>query len=209
MKSTEALAVHKGNRRALGSILVFAAWFLGAFIANGWADGPTADQQKQIKAAVDTIELNVTGNEKEGTRTVHSKCVIPRKPAEVWAVTRDTDHLSSFIGVLEESKLKGKEGDKEIIYWKGLVKVLFFKQGFWMSLKGEQAGPYQFKFDAFEGDFHIYRGGWRLEETPEGNTVLYREIEIKPKFFMPTMIMKSVERGIVQDIIKHVIETTS
>ena len=180
-------------------------WVVGIGLVVGAASALRAEPAapEPLAQALKTISVRISDSA-DGVRIIESQCVLPRPQEAVWTQLIDYDAYESYIPVLTESTVKGKEGSATILYQKGKVHVLFFSKGFQMTLRMEETAPTEVRVEAFEGDFHVYRGWWRLSRSPEGARLSHR-LEVKPKFLMPTLIMKYVEHDIVEAIVRKLL----
>ena len=181
-------------------------WVVGLGLVAGAASVSRAEPGAS-EQALKTISVKVS-NSDNGVRIIESQCVVPRPQEAVWKQLIDYDAYESYIPVLTESTVQGKEGPATILYQKGKVQVLFFSKDFQMTLRVEETAPTEVRVEAFKGDFHVYRGWWRLSRSPEGTRISHR-LEVKPKFLMPTLIMKYVESDILEAIVRRALATTA
>lgn len=131
----------------------------------------------------------------EGVTDVTGIIFIAAPPKKVWDVLTDYNHQKNFIPNIIESGLITDDGVEQVVSQTGKSKILIFQMKVSVTLKIRGDYLRSLDFQQISGDFKVYKGRWILEESPQGHgTLLYYKAEVKPNFFAPAFIVRSVQK---------------
>ncbi len=120
---------------------------------------------------------------------------IEASPETVWETLTDYDNLSKTLPKVITSRSFGRNKNDITLEQTGRTGILFFEKTVNFLLNVHEEYPDRISFEQLSGDFHIYKGEWKLEtkKSCEGTFLRYRAT-IKPKFFAPPLLVSFVQR---------------
>ncbi len=131
----------------------------------------------------------------DDTTSVTGGIYIEACPDTVWSTLTDYDNLSNTLPKVIASRSVGKSNTGIILEQTGKTGILFFEKTIKFRLNVHEEYPDRISFEQISGDFHIYKGEWRLEtKNGCGGTFLRYKATIKPKFFAPPLLVSFVQR---------------
>src|SRR5262245_11907362 len=135
---------------------------------------------------------------------VDARCVV-RAPASIaWAVLTDYDGIDRFVSSMRESRIAGRGDHHVLVEQVAVSRLLLFRRRFHATLFVEEVPPTTIRFEDVLGrDFESYRGEWRIEEQPDGATIVYR-VAAQPHTSVPDFLARGLFRRTARDLLAQV-----
>ena len=125
-----------------------------------------------------------------GTRRLAVQLRTPIKTAVLWSVLTDYDHLSQFIPNLATSTLLGRAGNTVRLSQVGTQKLMGLRFTAQVQLELiEDPDQSMLRFHLLKGDFRRFEGSWKMQELPEGTSLLY-ELTVQGCVGMPISLIE-------------------
>lgn len=125
-----------------------------------------------------------------GTRRLAVQLRTPIKTAVLWSVLTDYDHLSQFIPNLATSTLLGRAGNTVRLSQVGTQKLMGLRFTAQVQLElTEDPDQSMLRFHLLKGDFRRFEGSWKMQELPEGTSLLY-ELTVQGCVGMPISLIE-------------------
>jgi len=162
-----------------------------------------ASEQRVLEVGGQRVVVKVTESYDE-TSMIRAECVIPRSQRVVWNVLSDYDNLASLVPAVSSSRVVGEDEKGKILYQKGRAGIWLFKRDFSVTFRVKEVPMSYIGFDAFEGDFAVFKGSWQIAEREEGTWVSHR-VEIEPDFSVPKWALRRMARKMMIETVENVI----
>jgi ribosome-associated toxin RatA of RatAB toxin-antitoxin module len=155
------------------------------------ADSMSAEKARLLKGEI-IVELTRLD---QGVTGVSGKIFIAAPPDKVWDVLTDYNNHKNYIPKLIDSGLISDNGDEQVMFQKGKTTIFIFSKTVYIKLLVRGEYLKHLDFQEITGEFKVYRGKWILENYQQGyGTFLAYESEVKPDFFAPAFVVRSVQR---------------
>jgi ribosome-associated toxin RatA of RatAB toxin-antitoxin module len=161
--------------RALAVILVLTAGALAPVVAS---DRGVAD---------------VTVKEERGIYRVAASFDVPQSPGTALGVLKDYERIPRFMPDLRTSVVRERVGRQVIVEQEAVSKMLMFSKRVHLLLEvTEEPGALRF-VDRCGRSFTLYRGAW-IAESRDGRTQIRYELEARPAFSVPEVLLRRLLR---------------
>ncbi len=125
-----------------------------------------------------------------GTRRLAVQLRTPIKMSVLWSVLTDYDQLSQFIPNLESSTLISRTGNTVQLIQVGTQKLMGLRFTAQVQLElTEEPAESMLRFHLLKGDFRRFEGAWKMQELPEGTSLLY-ELTVQGCMGMPIALIE-------------------
>jgi ribosome-associated toxin RatA of RatAB toxin-antitoxin module len=191
MSIIRRLAVNAGLRVGLPALLLCVAPLFSHVSGAARAGEESSDLSGESADLRETTGTPANEVAPEDHADVSSKIFIPARPDSVWMLLTDYDHLREYVPNMVESRLLEDHGSVKLIEQVGRGRWFFFGKKARVVLEVEEHKYSRLDFHVVDGDFNVFDGSWQLYPR-KGGTLLTYSLSVKPKFFVPGFVVKSV-----------------
>lgn len=161
--------------RVLAWILVLTAGALAPVVAT---DGSGAD---------------VSVTKVQGVYHVAARFEVPQSVDAALGVLKDYERIPRFMPDMRTSIVRERLGPQVIVEQEAVSKMLMFSKRVHLLLEvTEEPGALRF-VDRCGRSFTQYQGAW-IAETSDGRTILRYELQAKPAFAVPELLLRRLLR---------------
>lgn len=126
----------------------------------------------------------------------------PRDTA--WAVLSDYENIPAFVSSMRYSKVKERGAESALLEQESIGRVFIFRHTVHVLLEVREQPRRRISFqDVSRACFESYEGEWRLEDSLEGTTIIYR-LAVTEGSALPRFVPKSVVRKAARTLLKDV-----
>ena len=125
---------------------------------------------------------------------ITSSGTVAAKPAAVWRILTDYDHLADYLPDMKSARVVARDGDKVTIEQHGAANFLFFSRDIRLTVQAHEQPPNKIDVSLVGGDMKVYRTSWELSPSDAGGTTVRYDATIEPKFYVPGIVGTSLVR---------------
>jgi ribosome-associated toxin RatA of RatAB toxin-antitoxin module len=121
---------------------------------------------------------------------------VAAKPAAVWRILTDYDHMAEFVPDLHSTRVLERSGDQAIVEQRGVAHFLFFRREIRLLVQVREQPMSRIDISLVDGDMAVYHCTWRLVPVPEtGGTRIVYSGALAPKFYVPAIFGANLIRA--------------